>query len=393
MSSSQKIRIGLIGLNAPYAGVITGSSWAAVAHLPYLKASSKYEVVALHNSSVERAQKAIEAYGLDPEKVKAYGTPEGLANDPNVELVVCSVRVDRHAGSVIPSIKAGKDVYVEWPLEANYHIAKELTELVKKHNVKSFVGLQGNFSPVVKKIKEVIANGDIGDVLSSIVIVKARGGPTISRPVDYFTDRKIGGNTFTIGFGHNIEYITAALGEVSSYRSLLVNQFPEVDIVDPVTHEIVEKSRKNDVPNQIAFEAVLESGAVLTFKLNTAPAISPGAKPQQERVQFPVLDWHIVGTKGELRIKSYDDWLLSGGSAKLVFEICKADDGEVVQLDLGQDEFEHLPLYSRNIARLYEAFAEGLDEKGEKKKWYPDFERALKRHKLLDQMYKENGFN
>lgn len=77
MASFQKIRVGLIGLNSPYAGSPTGTSWAANAHLQYLKASSKYELVALQNSSAERAATAIKMYGLDPEKVKAYGTPEG----------------------------------------------------------------------------------------------------------------------------------------------------------------------------------------------------------------------------------------------------------------------------------------------------------------------------
>jgi predicted dehydrogenase len=76
MTSSNKIRVGLIGLTSPSATPI-GVAWAVSAHLPYLKTSSKYEIVALQNSSAERAAKAIEAYGLNPETVKAYGTPEG----------------------------------------------------------------------------------------------------------------------------------------------------------------------------------------------------------------------------------------------------------------------------------------------------------------------------
>ncbi len=77
MNPSPKIRVGLVGLNAPYVGTPTGTNWSASAHLPYLLASSKYELVALQNSSAERAAVAIKAYGLDPKKVKAYGTPEG----------------------------------------------------------------------------------------------------------------------------------------------------------------------------------------------------------------------------------------------------------------------------------------------------------------------------
>lgn len=119
-----------------------------------------------------------------------------------------SIRVDRHGGSIIPSITAGKDIFVEWPIEANYSIAKELTELVKTHNVRNVVGLQGSFAPVVKTIKTMIERGDIGKVESSTMMAKASGGPTVSRHIDYFIDKKIGGNPFTIGFGHSLEFIT-----------------------------------------------------------------------------------------------------------------------------------------------------------------------------------------
>ncbi|KAI4241939.1 MAG: hypothetical protein LQ352_007359, partial [Teloschistes flavicans] len=207
MAASRKIRVGLIGLNAPYAGAPTGTNWAAQAHLPYLRTSSKYEIVALQNSSAERAAKAIQAYGFDPQKVKAYGTPEDIANDPNVDLVVSSIRVDRHGGSLIPSIKANKDVYVEWPIEANYNKAKEVTDLVKKHNVRSVVGLQGGYAPVATKVRSIIDNGDIGQVESSTFIGKSRGGGIVSQHVDYFVDRKVGGNLFTIGFGHAMEFV------------------------------------------------------------------------------------------------------------------------------------------------------------------------------------------
>ena len=80
MTASQKIRVALIGLNAPFTGTPTGTNWAASAHLPYLLTSKKYEVVALQNSSVQKAARAIQAYGLDPESVRAYGDPEGRHN-------------------------------------------------------------------------------------------------------------------------------------------------------------------------------------------------------------------------------------------------------------------------------------------------------------------------
>jgi hypothetical protein len=71
-----KIRVALIGLNAPPSGTPSGTNWAASGHLPYLLNSERYQLVALQNSSAARAAEAIKAYALDA-STKAYGTPEG----------------------------------------------------------------------------------------------------------------------------------------------------------------------------------------------------------------------------------------------------------------------------------------------------------------------------
>ena len=67
--ATQPIKVGIIGLSHPI-------GFGAVAHLPYLKQSSKYKIVAVANSSVESAQKAIENYGL-PKDTKSYGNTIG----------------------------------------------------------------------------------------------------------------------------------------------------------------------------------------------------------------------------------------------------------------------------------------------------------------------------
>ena len=95
-AQKRPIRVGFIGLNAGYPnGIRTGVNWAANAHLPYLKWSSKYEIVALQNSSVARAEEAIKHYEL-PVTTKAYGTPEGtlttLLHDKSYELAQCQGR-------------------------------------------------------------------------------------------------------------------------------------------------------------------------------------------------------------------------------------------------------------------------------------------------------------
>ncbi len=55
------------------------------------------------------------------------------------------------------------------------------------------------------------------------------------------------------------------------------------------------------------------------------------------------------------------------------------------------DEWTHLPMLARNIAKLYEAVAQGVTEGGEKKEWYPDLDYTLTKHQLIEEMYKMNG--
>lgn len=195
------IRIGLVGLSKSAA-----VSWASVAHLPYLLSPHgkvKYEIAALCNSTVERAKKAVEAFKLSP-AIKTYGDAAQLADDPDVDLVVCNVRVDRHHQIIRPSIAAGKAVFCEWPLASNLDQVRDLVNLAREKGGKTMIGTQGRASPVVVKIRELLEQGRIGKVLSSEV--RASGGSNdrlaLSEFMEYFAQRSVGGNFVTIGVGH-----------------------------------------------------------------------------------------------------------------------------------------------------------------------------------------------
>lgn len=142
-------------------------------------------------------------YGLDS-KTKAYGDPTALSLDPDIDLVVCCTRVDTHHALTKPSIEAGKATFVEWPLTHDVERSRELADMVAKKGSRSMVGLQGQLTPVILKIKELLREGSIGKILSSEV--RAHGGTNdrekAPEGLRYFTDIKIGGNIFTIGFAH-----------------------------------------------------------------------------------------------------------------------------------------------------------------------------------------------
>lgn len=195
------IRLGIIGLSGTNL-----SSWASVAHLPYLLSSrgrAQYQIVALCNSSIESARQAIETFQLSP-GTRMYDSPADLAQDASVDFVACITRVDKHYKTIKPSIAAGKAVFVEWPLASNISQVRELAGLARKQGVQSVIGLQGFVTAPVTAVKRLLESGHIGKVLSSTV--HATGG-TSTRDVfpvnlKYFTQIEVGGNVITVAFGH-----------------------------------------------------------------------------------------------------------------------------------------------------------------------------------------------
>lgn len=196
------IRVAIIGLSQS-----AKTSWASQAHLPYLlseRGRERFKIVALCNSSQEAAKRAIAAYEL-PSDVKAYGSPQELATDSDIDFVVCTTRVDIHYDTIMPSVEAGKNVFVEWPLAENVIRATELAEAAKQSGSKTMVGLQARVAPSIQTVKKVIESGTIGKIVSSDVLgyTPGGGGDSISEGLAYFMDKRIGGNPVTIAFGHS----------------------------------------------------------------------------------------------------------------------------------------------------------------------------------------------
>lgn len=136
------IRVGLIGLGTS-SNVAAVGSWGVNGHLRSIQGlPEQYEIVAVANSTVESAQRSIEIHKL-PKTTKSYGSPEDIAADPDIDLVVISVEVRKHYFLALPALKHKKSVFLEWPLGANLAQAEELTRLAGENGVKNMVGLQG----------------------------------------------------------------------------------------------------------------------------------------------------------------------------------------------------------------------------------------------------------
>ncbi|KAJ7320966.1 hypothetical protein DFH08DRAFT_889697 [Mycena albidolilacea] len=84
------------------------------------------------------------------------------------------MRADMHHEIVRPSLAAGKMVYSEWLLAQALEHVRDLAQLAQEKNVRSLVGVQGRFAPLVQRLKGLLEEGRIGKVPS--VEVRAAGG-------------------------------------------------------------------------------------------------------------------------------------------------------------------------------------------------------------------------
>ena len=142
-----QIRLGMIGLSAD------PKAWATSAHVGPLQStplSNKYQLTAVAASSETSAKAAAKAHGI-PVK-HAYYSADAIANDPEVDMVAVSVKVQLHKELAIPVLNAKKDIFVEWPLGRTLKEAEELAALAKKQGVRTVIGLQARNSPVVLKV-------------------------------------------------------------------------------------------------------------------------------------------------------------------------------------------------------------------------------------------------
>src|SRR6187551_3228377 len=113
------------GIGVGIVGVHPSRGWAATAHLPALRASPDFSVVAVSNPSIEVAREAANRF----EASHAFDNLSDLVHCAAVDLVVITVKVPRHFELVSGAILAGKSVFCEWTLGNGLQEAIQLEQL------------------------------------------------------------------------------------------------------------------------------------------------------------------------------------------------------------------------------------------------------------------------
>lgn len=118
------------------------------------------EIVAVSNRTVSKAEEYAERYGIET----VYGSNAELLADERVEAVYVATLNITHYEVVKEALEAGKNVLCEKPMVLSGAQAEELAALAREKNVLLAENLWTRFLPVYDRLREIIADGGIGEV-------------------------------------------------------------------------------------------------------------------------------------------------------------------------------------------------------------------------------------
>src|SRR5712691_5433008 len=242
-----KLGVGILGVS-PTRG------WAAIAHIPALRALPNYEIRALSAHSVESARAAGEAFGVSA----VFSDHQELVTQPDVDVVAVTVKVPHHRQLVSAALAAGKSVYCEWPLGRDLDDARAMAALADEQGVRTVVGLQGRQAPAIEFVEGLLREGYVGEVLSTTMVGLSVPGDSVVKANAYMLDNANGANLLTIAVGHSLDTLNYVLGEFAELSALSDLRRPLMKI-DGTGEEVAKTAA-----DQIAVIGTLTSGATVS---------------------------------------------------------------------------------------------------------------------------------
>ena len=203
-SSLHKIHYGILGFGL----------FAERAIAPAIRATSNSELIAIQKRSLAAAEGKAKELGVP----FAFDSVEKLLAHDEIDAVYIASANAFHCPSTIAAARAKKHVLVEKPMAMNVAEARRMISACNHHDVKLMVGHMLRLSPLVRRMRDIVRSGMIGDITA------ARADFVYDAHTSHRTwlfDRKLagGGPVFDIGV-HGLDTLRFILDdEVVSTKS------------------------------------------------------------------------------------------------------------------------------------------------------------------------------
>ncbi len=128
-----------------------------VADFPHVPGA---ELVAVASRSPERAAAFAAEHGV----ARAHGSYWAIVDDPDVDALYIATPHPQHRAVALAALRAGKAVLVEKAFTVTPAATREIAELATATGVFAMEAMWTRFQPAVVRLRELLADGVIGDV-------------------------------------------------------------------------------------------------------------------------------------------------------------------------------------------------------------------------------------
>ena len=346
-----KIRVGIVGVG----------NWGRYGHIPVLQLLPNFEITAVASRRKEYAQETAERFSID----HAFTDVNELINHADVDLVIVLPPAPQHATFVRAAIAAGKDVYCEWPLTTKIADTEDLLARAEIAGVRHIVGLQRRFGPSARYVRDLLAEGYVGQIRSVRMHVS----------MNYFQGRRSTDLAWTVppeNFshilsiygGHFMDMLFHVVGAPQTLSAVVKDQFPSVTLIE------TGETFPNTTPDQVVVIGAFANGAVFSIQIE-------GGKRNNSGLQID-----ITGMEGDLKVSNE----LSFQNANDNKVEGSQGNGETLRVLPIPATYQGLPASTLDasvldLAHLYAAYANDRENGTHDA---PTFADAVKMHKLID---------
>ena len=220
-------------------GVI-GAGRMSRLHIRGFQGQEGVEVVAVADTDLERADKAIAEENLS---AKAFSDYKEMLAAGGLDAVAIVTPNFLHAPMAIDVLNAGLDVLCEKPMAPTVEACDRMIETADQNERILMVNQSLRYSPLYMKIKELLDAGEIGNVFHARFLRFHHSTPNKgwSPGADWFVDKKAGGGmTNDIGI-HVVDFANWCFGKVAKAwgiaRTLIETNTADDNVVAVVQYE------------------------------------------------------------------------------------------------------------------------------------------------------------
>ena len=228
---------------------IVGANWTLTAHAPAWNLLPGCEVTAICTAHEETAKAA----AVQGNIAKPYWDFREMAKDPELDVIVVGTPPATRYDIVMASLEGGKSVYNCIPFATSTQRARNMRDAQVSRGLVGVVDAQFRWIPAVRYMKDLIAEGWLGDLMQATVDVQlplfsnddgalypSSAMPEVLKPYYWLADSKSGASAWRNFGSHAMLNLIDLFGDVDEIvgdtRTALKQwNLPNGDVLTPDT--------------------------------------------------------------------------------------------------------------------------------------------------------------